>query len=99
MIRKAKAVLRGDMHVDEVSDAAERQMLVSALKMYLRHLNKQAKSSPRMYGRVSQVSAADYIEQVSLAGVGVWVVVLVYDNAREDCRFLNAVPSPSLPKP
>ena len=41
MIRKAKAVLRGDMHVDEVSDAAERQMLVSALKMYLRHLNKQ----------------------------------------------------------
>ena len=91
LVLKAKAVIRGEMHPDDVADPQERALIIAALKVHLRDLKEQARAAPVSFGAVVDATARTYINQVALAGVGVWVVVHLYSAAREDCRFVDAV--------
>ena len=91
LVLKAKAVIRGEMHPDDVADPQERALIIAALKVHLRDLKEQARAAPVSFGAVVDATARTYIDQVALAGVGVWVVVHLYSAAREDCRFVDAV--------
>ena len=67
LLRKVRAVLRGEMHPDEEEDAWQRSRLVEALKLHLCDLKKKERKN-LSFGRVLNVTAESFDEEVSNAG-------------------------------
>ena len=59
-------VIRGDLHPDECSDTDERELLIHVLKMHLSDLKEKEKH--KTYGAVTELTAHNYLEEVSEAG-------------------------------
>lgn len=71
---------------DDVDDEEERIFEAYRRQRLLEMKDAQAKS---VFGEVTEISKADWVQQVNKAGEGIWVVIHVYKQGIPLCSLMN----------
>lgn len=73
--------------LDELEDSEDEAVLDEYRRRRIAELQSlQAKAK---YGRVLEISARDYVEEVNKAGEDVWVVLHLYEQGIQLCALIN----------
>lgn len=73
--------------LDELEDSEDEAVLEEYRRRRIAEL--QANQLKAKYGRVLEISARDYVEEVNKAGEDVWVVLHLYEQGIQLCALIN----------
>lgn len=73
--------------LDELEDSEDEAVLDEYRRRRIAEL--QANQLKAKYGRVLEISARDYVEEVNKAGEDVWVVLHLYEQGIQLCALIN----------
>lgn len=73
--------------LDELEDSEDEVVLEEYRRRRIAEL--QANQLKAKYGRVLEISARDYVDEVNKAGEDVWVVLHLYEQGIQLCALIN----------